>query len=122
MKAILLVAHGSRRKEANTEVFELAEQLRCSASVNADLIHTAFLDMADPSIPDGIAQCIEDGATSITLIPYFLNSGRHVISDIPDIVKEFIQQHPDVSIRIAPHLGQSGLMAELLIKIVNSLS
>lgn len=121
MKALLLVAHGSRRKESNDEVLELADLLRRTDSVKTDIVHTAFLDVAEPSIPEGIAACIKDGARSITLIPYFLNSGRHVVSDIPNIVKEAAKQNPDVSIKIAPHLGESGLMAGLLIKLVNSL-
>jgi sirohydrochlorin ferrochelatase len=121
LKALLLVAHGSRRQESNNEVFALADLLRRSESIQMDIVHTAFLDVAKPSIPEGIAACIRDGARTITLIPYFLNSGRHVVSDIPAIVREASEHHPDVPIRIAPHLGESGLMAGLLIKLVNSL-
>jgi sirohydrochlorin ferrochelatase len=121
LNALLLVAHGSRHQQSNDEVFELANQLKRDDSINYDIVHTAFLDVAKPSIPEGIVACIKEGASSITLIPYFLNSGRHVVSDIPDIVKEAAKQHPDVSIKIAPHLGDSDLMAGLLIEIVNSM-
>ncbi len=121
MNAILLVAHGSRRRESNDEVVALAEQLRAHASVKADIIHAAFLDMAQPSIPEGIAACVAEGAASITLLPYFLNSGRHVIKDIPVIVAETMKRYPAVSLRIGPHLGESGLMTELLVRMIEAL-
>jgi len=122
LKALLLVAHGSRRQQSNDEVTGLAEQLKKADSVKNGIVHTAFLDIAAPSIPEGIRKCIDDGAQSITLIPYFLNSGRHVINDIPEIVAETMKNYPHVAIQIAPHLGESGLMGDLLIKLVNSLS
>jgi sirohydrochlorin ferrochelatase len=121
MKAILLVAHGSRRPESNAEVVALAEQLREDASVKAEIIHAAFLDMAQPTIPEGIDACVREGASSITLLPYFLNSGRHVIRDIPAIVAQTMQRHPCVSLRIGPHLGESGLMKELLVRMIEAL-
>jgi len=122
LKAILLVAHGSRRPESNAEVFELARQLKSDSSINADIVGAAFLDIAEPSIPEGIRKCVDLGATSITLLPYFLNSGRHVISDIPEIVSNIRKEIPQVSIKIAPHLGESGLMTDLLMRILQSMA
>ena len=120
MNAILLVAHGSRRRESNEEVCALAEQLKAADSVKTTIVHAAFLDMTEPSIPAGIAACVQDGATSIVLIPYFLNSGRHVISDVPAIAEDTMKQYPGVTLKIAPHLGESGLMAGVLTKIAES--
>ena len=121
MKAILLVAHGSKRAESNEEVINLARDLECAPSINAGFVHAAFLDIATPSIPDGIRECVNQGATSITIIPYFLNSGRHVTIDIPNVVNKTKEEIPDVRIRIAPHIGESGLIKDLLIKIAESL-
>lgn len=115
MKAILLVAHGSRRKQSNDEVLSLAEQLRNNCSQKYDIVNAAFLEFAKVLIPDGIKQCVNDGATSIIVLPYFLNSGRHVVEDIPNIVNSTAAQYPDVDIKIAPHLGASNLMMDLLI-------
>jgi len=120
MNALLLVAHGSRRKQSNDEVDRLAEKLRDNCSGQYKIIHSAFLELAETLIPDGIKKCIDDGATSVIVLPYFLNSGRHVIEDIPAIVNETRGHYPDVDIRIAPHLGASDLMMELLITSANT--
>ncbi|GAX62555.1 sirohydrochlorin cobaltochelatase [Candidatus Scalindua japonica] len=120
MKALLLVAHGSRRQQSNDEVVLLADKLRKKCFMHYDIVNAAFLELAEVLIPDGIKKCIDEGASSIVVLPYFLNSGRHVIEDIPNIVNDTIKNHPDVDIRIAPHLGASDLMMELLIASANS--
>ena len=120
MKALLLVAHGSRRKLSNDEVVTLADKLRTNCSEQYAIIHAAFLEIAEPLIPDGIRQCIDDGATSIIVLPYFLNSGRHVTEDIPEIVNNAKQLYPNIDINIAAHLGASDLMMDLLITSANN--
>lgn len=114
MKALFLVAHGSRRTQSNDEVIILADKLRNRCVEQYSIVHSGFLELAHPLIPEGIKRCVDDGATSIKVLPYFLNSGRHVIEDIPSIVKEAMQAYPNVEITIAPHLGASDLMMELL--------
>ena len=115
MKALLLVAHGSRRKQSNDEVVLLAGKLRNNCSQNYSIVNAAFLELAEVLIPDGIKQCVNEGASSIVILPYFLNSGRHVVEDIPNIVNNSKGKYPDIRISIAPHLGASSLMMDLLI-------
>ncbi|MDO7596859.1 MAG: CbiX/SirB N-terminal domain-containing protein [Pseudomonadota bacterium] len=120
MKALLLIAHGSRRKQSNDEVVILADRLKLNCSEQYEIIHAGFLELAEMLIPDGIKKCVDDGATSIVVLPYFLNSGRHVIEDIPNIVNETKPHYPNINIKIAPHLGASNLMMELLITTANA--
>lgn len=120
MKALLLIAHGSRRRESNEEVKLLAAKLKQHCNDQYSIIHAAFLELADPLIPEGIKQCIDVGAESVIVLPYFLNSGRHVVEDIPQIVKDTMKKYPDTEIKIADHLGASELMMELLISTANT--
>lgn len=120
MNALLLVAHGSRRQESNDEVSILADNLRLACADEYPIVHCGFLELAAPSIPDGIENCISDGASRITILPYFLNSGRHVVEDVPEIVAATREQHAGIEIRIAPHLGASSLMVDLLIASARS--
>jgi sirohydrochlorin ferrochelatase len=120
MKALLLIAHGSRRKQSNDEVVVLADRLKQNCSEQYNIIHAGFLELAETLIPDGIKQCVDDGATSIIVLPYFLNSGRHVVEDIPNIVEQTRPHYPGVDIKIAKHLGASDLMMDLLISSANS--
>lgn len=121
MKALVLVAHGSRRKQSNDEVIALADKLKQQCRDQYSIVHPGFLELSWPSIPEGIQLCIDDGASQVIVLPYFLNSGRHVVEDIPEMVEHARQNNPDVDIRIAPHLGASDLMMDLLINSANAI-
>jgi sirohydrochlorin ferrochelatase len=122
MNALLLVAHGSRRQQSNDEVTVLANKLRASCHDDYRIVHSGFLELATPSIPEGIENCIRDGATRVTILPYFLNSGTHVVNDVPEIAAAASARHPDIEIVVAPHLGASSLMVDLLIDSAKSVS
>ena len=112
MNALLIVAHGSRRNESNEEVNVLSNKVRERFSKKFPIIRSAFLELADPLIPEGLQQCIDDGACSIDVLPYFLNSGRHVTEDIPKIVNKFSEGTP-VEINITPHIGSSVMLIDI---------
>lgn len=115
MKAMILVAHGSRRQQSNDEVVELAAKLKKHCHDQYAMVHPGFLELASPSIPESIQICVDAGATQVTVLPYFLNSGRHVVEDIPHLVDQARAANPGADIKIAQHLGASELMMELLI-------
>lgn len=116
--ALLVVAHGSRRTESNDEVRTLTDRVRAAAEGRFAAIECAFLELAPPSIPDGLEQLIGRGATHITVLPYFLAAGRHVAEDIPADVAQTRAAHPDVTIEIAPYLGTSDAMPGLLLDTI----
>lgn len=77
MKALLLVAHGSRRKQSNDEVMVLAERLKDHCGEQFGIIHGAFLELAEVLIPEGIDKCINDGNIDSSLAVLFkLRSSR----------------------------------------------
>lgn len=116
MNHLLLVAHGSRRADANQELLGLAATLAQRDS-GYDAVRGAFLELAEPSIPQGISDCVEAGATRVVVLPYFLTVGRHVAEDIPRIVDEARAAHPSVSIELAPYLGARPAMLDLLLDV-----
>ncbi len=116
MKALLLVAHGSRREASNEEVRELTERVAGMAGERFGLVSCAFLELAGPSIPDGIQHCIDAGADEVLLLPYFLSAGRHVSEDIPAQVRLKQQEHPQVAIRVASYLGSAPGVFDLLLE------
>lgn len=116
MKYLLVVAHGSRRAESNDEVRALAQSLAAHAQDAFDRIECAFLELAEPSIPDGLRQAIAAGANEIVVVPYFLSAGRHVVSDIPAEVEKVSGEAGDVCITIAPYLGAAPSLGELLLQ------
>ena len=116
MKSLLVVAHGSRREESNDEVRDLTACLReQSADAYAQVV-CAFLELAEPSIPDGIRNAIRAGAEQVTVVPYFLSAGRHVVKDIPAEIEVVRSESPDVEIVLAPYLGAAPGLTQLLLR------
>ena len=119
MKALLIIAHGSRRAASNDEVRELTARIRGLAGERFGQVDCAFLELAEPSIPDGIECCVRNGAEEVVVLPYFLSAGRHVISDIPEEVEGKQQQYPDVNIHIVPYLGSADSIPELMLQLAS---
>jgi sirohydrochlorin ferrochelatase len=115
MKALLLVAHGSRRAASNDEVRELTAQLR-QADGSFQYVACAFLELAEPSIPEGLRAAIAENADEVVVLPYFLSAGRHVVKDIPEEVAVVQAEHPDVVIRVAPYLGAADGVVQILLQ------
>jgi len=117
VNALLLVAHGSRRAESNEEIAALAGRLATRAAGRFDIVKYAFLELASPSIPDGIEQCLQNGAHSVSVLPYFLARGTHVVEDIPEQVAIKQKQYPDTDIHITPYLGTVDELPDVLLKL-----
>ena len=114
MKAILVIDHGSLVEAANhmleTVVMRMQEK-------RPDLIvEMAHMELAKPSIEDGISACVERGATHIVAHPYMLSPGRHATKDIPRMVEAVAQRYPQVSIQTSPPLGVHDKVIEVALE------
>jgi len=115
MKALLIVAHGSRREASNEEVRQITRQVSEIAGDQFAMVISGFLELVEPSIPDGIQQCIAAGATEVVVLPYFLSAGRHVAQDVPADIKLAQDKNPHIKIVQAAYLGSASGVAELLL-------
>jgi len=118
MRSLLIIAHGSRRSTSNDEVRQLAERISRQPDCGFDEVSAAFLEIAEPSIPEGLEHCIQRGATDVTVFPYFLAAGRHVVEDIPNEIAPVIKKYPEVSVHLAPHLGRASELPEIILATV----
>lgn len=117
MKALLLIDHGSRRAEAN-ELLEQVATLARGKLTDEWVVHVAHMELADPSIAEGFRRCVEDGARTITVHPFMLAKGNHVIHDIPRLLVEAAAPYPAVSYRISEPLGtHPGIVDVILSRI-----
>jgi len=105
LKALLLIAHGSRREASNQEVRDLARRLTDAAGAEFFSVIPAFLELADPDIPTGVDLCAATGATQVIAVPYFLAAGRHVVTDIPNELADAQRRHPNLDLRQSDYLG-----------------
>jgi sirohydrochlorin ferrochelatase len=113
-QALLIVDHGSTRKEANDMLKLVAA--RCKKLAPKVAVHYAHMELAEPTIAQGFEQCVKDGARQVTVLPYMLSPGRHAVSDIPNMVAECAQHHPGVKFKVTPPLGLSTKIAEVVME------
>ena len=85
-RALLIVAHGSRRKESNIEVIQLAARIRRKNGIFSN-VNAAFLELAKPSISDAILNYVSNNVK----IPVFLS----IRCNFKKIMGEVIVTDPD---------------------------
>jgi len=113
MRSILLIDHGSVREEAN-------HMLACAANLlqqmvgDAARVYYAHMELAEPSIAQGFAECARGGATEVIAFPYMLSPGKHVTRDIPRLVAEAARDFPGLSYRVTDAFGVHEKLAELI--------
>ena len=117
--AILLVDHGSRLSEANDMLADVA-QLVSNQNPNV-IVESAHMELASPSIADGIASCVSRGASHIVVFPYMLSPGRHATRDIPDLTRDAMNDYPDVTYSVTGPLGTHPLLATIILDVVGNL-
>lgn len=110
--ALLLIAHGSRRPEANADLDHLAGVLRARGEYL--LVEPAYLELCEPAIVPGGDRCVAAGATRVVLVPYFLSAGVHVVEDLTAARDELARRHPAVEFLLADPLGRHPLLAEVV--------
>ena len=112
--ALLLIAHGSRRAEANADLENLAADLRNRGLFSH--VQVAYLELAEPTIATGAEACVRVGADEVILLPYFLSPGVHVTEDLTKARADLAARFPRVTFRLAPPLGRHPLLAEIVLQ------
>lgn len=114
VNALLMVDHGSKRGAANQQLFEMVMLVR---SIKPHLIvYGAHMSLVSPTISEGIASCIGDGATHIVVHPYMLSPGVHAIHDIPSMVKQAVSGYSNVTYEVTAPLGVDLSIAALVLR------
>ena len=114
MKGILLVDHGSRKREANEMLGDVEKLVQTMAGSDVIVRH-AHMELAEPTIAQGIASCIEAGAREVIVFPYMLSPGRHSTSDIPRMVNEVAVNHPGVRFSVTEPFGIDEKLGQVIL-------
>jgi uroporphyrin-III C-methyltransferase len=107
---VLVVGHGSHREEANEDVREAARRIGVRGGFQ--LIEAAFLEITRPTISEGFARLVAEGAEHIIVHPYFLSPGRHTRGDIPVEVEQAASQHAGITYQITGPLAAHDFVIE----------
>lgn len=110
----LYVGHGSRDSDGNEEFFAFIERIRRQAPESP--CELAFLELAAPTIEDGVDRCVERGAERIVVVPVILLAASHVKIEIPEYLDLSRAKHPGVEIVYGRNVGLHAQMLDMLAK------
>ncbi len=111
MEALIIVAHGSKIKSSNDEIIEISNKIK---NKNENTFY-AFLELSEPSFYDVLKEVVEKKYKKIKIFPYFLAAGKHVLADIPNIIKEFKTNHKNIEFTVLPHFGLCNGVEDLIL-------
>ncbi len=112
MTGVLVLAHGSREKETEATLDKIVSSL--IHRLEGTQIERAFLQFSDTNLERGLLNLIDKGVTDIKVVPYFLFEGVHIKEDIPNEIKEFNKEYPNIKITLGRTLGEDYRLAEVL--------
>ncbi len=114
---IILIGHGSPRKEANNiEIVGRLLHNSIHSDCRKDCVKIAYLQFAEPKLMTVIKEHIKDGAGKIIVHPFFLSSGMHVTKDIPDMIEEARNLYPDVEFVYSEPLGFHNKLVQVVLE------
>ena len=115
MKAVLLIDHGSVLEAAN-RMLECVANLVQQMAGDAAIVKFAHMELAEPTIAQGFAECARAGATEVVAFPYMLSPGKHSTRDIPRMVEAAAREHPGVAYQVTPAFGVHEKLAEVVLE------
>jgi len=113
--AVVLFAHGSRDARWREPVEAVAR--RMTTRQPAVPVACAYLELVEPDLPTAAGRLIADGARALRVVPLFLGMGKHVREDLPALVDALRAAHPDVVFSLAPAVGETTEVIDLLADI-----
>jgi len=114
-KAILIIDHGSMREAANHMLDCVAALVQQLAGDDV-IVRAAHMELAEPSIAQGFADCVAAGATEVVVFPYMLSPGKHSTRDIPRMVAAAAARAPGVRYCVTPAFGVHEKLAEVVLE------
>lgn len=116
MKALIILAHGSRRETSALEILKLAEDLEKMAAGQFAFVRSAFIQFCSPSFHEVVDMLIDREIQEIVVLPYLISAGNHVVQDIPELIAASRVRYPDLTFRVTDHFGKFYGLKKLIIE------
>lgn len=113
VQAILIFSHGSVLCGAEQNLLQLAERMR--ARGDAPIVEVGFLNYSEPRFDDAVERCVEQGATTICIAPYFLVAGKFVKGELPPLIAAVRERHPALEFVVADAMKDHHALADAIV-------
>ena len=111
-EAVIVLGHGSRSEEATRQFHEIVDMLRVQTDAP---VLPAFMELAEPSFADAVAEAVRLGVRHVLVLPLFLFVGMHMKHDIPEMIVEAGEANPQLSFELRAPLGADPRIADILL-------
>lgn len=111
--AVVLVGRGATDPDANAEIAKTARLLQEGRGIGT--VETAFISLAEPSVPAGLDRARRLGYRRVVVLPWFLFAGA-LPDRIVDQSTEWAQRHPEVEVRVAGLIGPDHALAGVVVE------
>ncbi|GIX25373.1 MAG: CbiX/SirB N-terminal domain-containing protein [Caldimonas manganoxidans] len=112
---IVLLAHGAR-DPAWARPFE-AVRARLAELQPQAAVALAYLEFMSPDLLQAGQALAAQGCTAVRVVPLFLGTGGHVRKDLPQLIEQLRQRHPDVRWVLAPAISEHPAMVETMARV-----
>lgn len=102
-RPLLLVGHGSRDADGRQGLLDFAAAYQVLDRSRP--VIPCFLELTEPSIQQGVDQCVEMGYTELSVLPILLFAARHNKFDVTNELDRARQRHPQVKFHYGRHFG-----------------
>src|SRR5262249_48344150 len=99
--AVILFAHGAREAEWARPIEQVRDRLRAEGL----RVELAYLEIMRPSLDEAARILSEENVKRATIVPLFLGQGKHLRRELPEMIAALRRDHPGMSIRVTPALG-----------------
>lgn len=110
--ALILFAHGARDPEwANPMRRVQAAVRQRQPGLRVEL---AFLEFMTPTLADCARQLVGEGYAAIAIVPMFIAQGGHLKNDVPKLLDELRNAHPEVRFVLGPPVGEAEAIVQAM--------
>lgn len=109
-KIVLMIAHGSRINESKYICEKVRDDLE---GLTGERVEIAYMELAKPSIEEKVEELYNDGYRRFVVLPFFLFSGMHIKSDIPEILNALCEKY-GISYVMARSIEYDRRLADIL--------
>ena len=102
-RPLLMVGHGTRNPQGRQTLIDFANIYQ-SLDTSRPVL-PCFLELTEPSIQNGIDQCVEQGHLDLTVLPILLFAARHNKFDVTNELDRAKRRHPSLTFHYGRHFG-----------------
>jgi len=114
-RGIVLFAHGSRDPLWHRPIQLVAHEVAQNAPDVA--VECAYLELSAPDLATACQRLLDQGSSTITIVPLFLGVGKHAREDLPLLVASLRAAHPVCVFELQGAVGEDPRLITLLAQI-----